>query len=314
MPTSAALRGYYRAVRCPAPKLVARCADRADPGRWLTWGELVAAFQRDPTLGPLRWRDQAAEEAFTVYDHPKVLIFAKRPDFSADQVRALLEGIDLSGVINAPPNELGAPPKDLLLTEARVQQRRWDLVRLFAPEPAEPLAAVHRDRLVAGHRPDRPAGVPAGREGSEAACRLSAGPPGGTVFIAWAGWLAGSLGIGYTRGTILLALLALAAAGGLRLAGSERAGCLLRKDAGKCCGPKDWSGLLPVRPALGSNRSMAPLPGRRSRWISPTGAVIRAPAAMILVCRRVYQLLLLRPCWWALSQVAGRTLGYNLIL
>jgi hypothetical protein len=38
---------------------------------------LIAVFQNDPRLGPFSFNDQYAEEAFTVYDHPKVLIFAR---------------------------------------------------------------------------------------------------------------------------------------------------------------------------------------------------------------------------------------------
>ena len=210
---------YYRALfDCPAPEEVARCADGADPGELepILGYELVASFQRDPTLGPLRWRDQAAEEAFTVYDHPKVLIFRKRPDFSAERVRALLEGIDLSGVINAPPNELGSPPKDLLLPQARVQQQRsggtwselfsrqslinrWQPVTVVGWWLAIGLIGLLAFPLVrAGFGGLRDAGYPL--------ARLV-----GLLFIAWASWLAGSVGIGYTRGTILLALLVLAA-------------------------------------------------------------------------------------------------------
>ena len=39
--------------------------------------ELVATFASYPTLGPWTINDDRAEEAFTVYDHPKVLIFKK---------------------------------------------------------------------------------------------------------------------------------------------------------------------------------------------------------------------------------------------
>ena len=52
---------------------------RAEPGMFQ--GELgfdlVQVFTSDRVLGPLRINDQFAEEAFTVYDHPKVLVFKK---------------------------------------------------------------------------------------------------------------------------------------------------------------------------------------------------------------------------------------------
>ena len=38
---------------------------------------LVAEFRADPALGPLRFDDQAADESFVNYDHPRVMIYAK---------------------------------------------------------------------------------------------------------------------------------------------------------------------------------------------------------------------------------------------
>ena len=55
--------------------------------------ELVAVFQNDPNLGSLKINDQASEEAFTVYDHPKVLIFKKTDSYDSLAVRALLETV-----------------------------------------------------------------------------------------------------------------------------------------------------------------------------------------------------------------------------
>ena len=42
-----------------------------------------------PTLGPLTINDDAADESFTVYDHPKVLIYRKTRDLSAAELQAL---------------------------------------------------------------------------------------------------------------------------------------------------------------------------------------------------------------------------------
>ncbi|HLE81308.1 MAG TPA: hypothetical protein VJA25_08440, partial [Dehalococcoidia bacterium] len=59
---------YFRALLgCPAPEEIERCVERAQPGNLQgeLGYELVAVFQRDPSLGPFRWRDQLAEEAFT---------------------------------------------------------------------------------------------------------------------------------------------------------------------------------------------------------------------------------------------------------
>ncbi len=80
--------------------------------------ELVADFTSHPAIGPFQFPDQEtpyplmkatyvhqrqpikvplppAEEAFSVYDHPRVLIFRKTPDYDRERVQALLtEGVE----------------------------------------------------------------------------------------------------------------------------------------------------------------------------------------------------------------------------
>lgn len=62
--------------------------------------ERVAEFTSYPSLGPLVVPDDAAEETFTVYDHPRVLLFRKTPAFSADRARSILS----SAMREEPPN------------------------------------------------------------------------------------------------------------------------------------------------------------------------------------------------------------------
>jgi YYY domain-containing protein len=52
--------------------------------------EPVADIHSYPTLGPVEVSDQAAEEAWSVYDHPKVDIYIKTADFDPAKVRAAL--------------------------------------------------------------------------------------------------------------------------------------------------------------------------------------------------------------------------------
>ncbi len=52
--------------------------------------EWMANFSSYPSIGPLRFPDDTAEETFTVYDHPRVLLFRKAKDFSATRVRRML--------------------------------------------------------------------------------------------------------------------------------------------------------------------------------------------------------------------------------
>ncbi|MGE5073852.1 MAG: ArnT family glycosyltransferase, partial [Anaerolineae bacterium] len=78
---------YYRLlIGCPADKDVIWCYNVARPGMFngQLGYKLAAVFESFPTIdipGVFHWEanDQFAEEAFTVYDHPKVLIFEKQP-------------------------------------------------------------------------------------------------------------------------------------------------------------------------------------------------------------------------------------------
>ena len=102
---------YYRdLIGCPADKDVIWCYNVAKPGMFegQLGYKLVAVFESFPTIdipGVFHWEanDQFAEEAFTVYDHPKVLIFQKQPDFSAAGVQKLLGAVDLSNVVHLTP-------------------------------------------------------------------------------------------------------------------------------------------------------------------------------------------------------------------
>src|SRR5215471_36067 len=52
--------------------------------------ERAADFVSYPTLGPLQFSDDTAEEQFTVYDHPRVLLFRKTKEYSRDRARQIL--------------------------------------------------------------------------------------------------------------------------------------------------------------------------------------------------------------------------------
>ena len=61
--------------------------------------DLAADFTSYPSLGPLRIPDDRAEEQFTVYDHPRVLLFRKSAGYSEDRARMLL----LAALPRTPP-------------------------------------------------------------------------------------------------------------------------------------------------------------------------------------------------------------------
>ncbi len=69
-----------------------------------------------PTLFGIQIPDQSSEEAFTVYDHPKVDIFQKTPDFDKEKLRHLLgDGIDWDGILQLWPKEATKAKNGLML-------------------------------------------------------------------------------------------------------------------------------------------------------------------------------------------------------
>ena len=117
---------YRKLFGCVAPQSVSSCASEAQPGQ--VQGELgfelEAVFQSNPKLGPIEINDQAAEEAFTVYDHPKVLIFKKGSDYSEALVYELLGQVDVSNVDHAPPGELSSIPTNITVSQDRLEAQQ----------------------------------------------------------------------------------------------------------------------------------------------------------------------------------------------
>lgn len=113
---------YYRnLLGCPGEMSVEDCYRIAEPGMFKgnLGFELVKVFTSEPRLGPIRLNDQFAEEAFTVYDHPKVFIFQKAGDYDSKKARAILESVDLSKVIRVAPLRAGSYPSNLELPAER---------------------------------------------------------------------------------------------------------------------------------------------------------------------------------------------------
>ncbi|MBT3322503.1 MAG: hypothetical protein HN392_09495 [Anaerolineae bacterium] len=129
-------KAYYEyLIGCPPAEDVIWCYNTARPGDFeggLGY-ELVHVEESFPTLdipGLFHWEanDQFAEEAFTVYDHTKVLIFKKTDDFDVNKVRALLSAVDISNVVHLTPKAAGeyeAPvEKSLMLSESNWEVQR----------------------------------------------------------------------------------------------------------------------------------------------------------------------------------------------
>jgi YYY domain-containing protein len=130
---------YYRnLLACPDEVSIEWCYRVAQPGDFQgnLGFELVEVFQSDPVIGPFRINTQFAEEAFTVYDHPKVFIFRKAQDYDPEKTEAILGTVDFSKVIRLTPKSAASHPADLMLpTERLIEQRQggaWS--ELFSTE------------------------------------------------------------------------------------------------------------------------------------------------------------------------------------
>jgi YYY domain-containing protein len=118
---------YYRSlIGCPDDKEVTWCYQVAEPGTFTgeLGFELTATFDSNPNLGNFDINDQSAEEAFTVYDHPKVLIFQKTADYSSARAQEILGAVDLTKVVHPSLQESDKFLGNLFLSDeaAAVQQ------------------------------------------------------------------------------------------------------------------------------------------------------------------------------------------------
>jgi YYY domain-containing protein len=83
--------------------------------------ERVARFQVEPRLGPIGIDDSRAQEDFTVYDHPLVEVWRKRPDYTTANAAQLLGAIPLDRVANVRPIDGGKGALLQTPTEQQVQ-------------------------------------------------------------------------------------------------------------------------------------------------------------------------------------------------
>lgn len=114
---------YYRALLgCPPDKDVVWCYRVAEPGMFkgALGFELVQVFESYPNLGDVQVNTQFAEEAFTVYDAPKVMIFQKTGQYDSAAVRQLLGAVDLTKVVRLTPRKAGSYPGNLMLPPDRL--------------------------------------------------------------------------------------------------------------------------------------------------------------------------------------------------
>ena len=208
---------YFRLLLgCPPEHSIEWCYNIARPGRYQGYlgFELIKVFHAKPNVGPISINTQFAEEAFTVYDHPKVFIFKKGEDFNPEQVRLILGGVDLSEVVHVTPKQAGALPQDIMLPadqliehqeggtwlqlfDSQALHNRWPMLGVFVwylAVAALGLVAYPVVRLALSGLPDR--GYPLARTS-------------GLLIASYLVWIAGSSGVPFTRTTITVVLVVL---------------------------------------------------------------------------------------------------------
>ncbi len=208
---------YYRdLLGCPPEKNILWCYAVAEPGMFQgkLGFQLVKVFESYPNLGSTQFNDQLAEEAFTVYDHQKVMIFKKTAGYSSQNVADLLGSVDLSTVVHVTPKTAPRYPANIMLPDYLQAQQQaggtWsDLFNRDALINLYPVLTVifwylavallgwvvyPFIRLALGRLPDH--GYPLARVS-------------GMVILAYLVWVAGSGGIPFTQGTIAVVFLGL---------------------------------------------------------------------------------------------------------
>ncbi|MBI2331765.1 MAG: hypothetical protein HYU84_06345 [Chloroflexi bacterium] len=200
---------YYRELLgCPADEETIECYRLAQPGMYEgeLGFELAAVFESYPTLGPIVINDQRAEEAFTFYDHPKVLIFKKSTDYDSNRIRAILSSVDLTKVVPLTPTQF-SDFKTLMLPETKLASQRaggtwsdlFDYDWLQNKVPALGMLFWYAFIFVLGlfAYPIARLALPGLRQYSYALGRIV-----GLVLMAWLAWMGGSVGVPYTRVSI----------------------------------------------------------------------------------------------------------------
>jgi YYY domain-containing protein len=140
---------YDSLMGCPSDHDIYWCYSVAKPGMFTgeLGFELIKVFESYPSLGSFTINDQFAEEAFTVYDHPKVLIFKKTADYDSSKILKILSSVDLSKAQNLTPAKVPDYPADLELTDeklaADLEGGTWsELFDRTSPINTNPIVAV----------------------------------------------------------------------------------------------------------------------------------------------------------------------------
>ncbi|MCW5876619.1 MAG: glycosyltransferase family 39 protein [Anaerolineales bacterium] len=215
---------YYRALLgCPEERSIEACYVEAqvDTAGNAFGFELIHIFENAPQLGPWKINDQAAEEAFTVYDHPKVFIFKKTSDYDPQQWTQYLSQVDLSQVVHVTPKQAGrgGPLPNLQMQGDRLAQQQaggtwaelFDTQSLLNRSPWVSALAWYLALAALGIAvyPILRWTLPGLADGGYPLARLA-----GLLLLSYFAWLPASLGLAHSRGLLAAVALALALLGG----------------------------------------------------------------------------------------------------
>lgn len=201
---------FYRALMgCPQDQDILNCYRTAEVGSHTgeLGFELVQVFKSYPNLGNFQINDQFAEEAFTVYDHPKVLVFKKTADYSEQAVANILDAVDLSEVVHVTPGQAPNYPANLMLPEddfARQQaggtwSEIFDRNTILNRYPGVGAAAWYLFFLILGWLvyPILRISMKGLPDFGYPLAKIT-----GLLLLSWLVWMAGSNGIGFSRWSI----------------------------------------------------------------------------------------------------------------
>jgi YYY domain-containing protein len=210
---------YYRSLLgCPVERSLEWCYNVAQPGMFQgeLGYELERVFASNPNLGNLQINDQPAEEAFTVYDHPKVFIFRKTATLETQELAELFQGaLAAAGTSDQQAGRVRQVQKTLLLPPQRLEAQReggtWSaLFNAQGLVNRSPYLSVLAWYLSLGGvglvaYPIVRAAFPGLRDHGYPASRMV-----GLLLLAYFPWLAGSVEIPFSRLTIAICGLGLA--------------------------------------------------------------------------------------------------------
>ncbi len=199
--------------------------------------ELAAEFHADLDIGPLHISDTgakiawghypeigwpppgelAAEEAFSVYDHPPVWIFRKTDDYSAEKARELLSQVNLANTVVMNPGEASNAPNAMMMSarDEAIQRQNGSFASVFnvdgllSRQPALGAAVWWLAVVVVGLLtfPITFVVLPGLPQRGYALSKIL-----GLLLLSWFGWIVASYNIlPAIRGTWALGLLVIAA-------------------------------------------------------------------------------------------------------